>query len=91
MNAVWPDTAVTDNSVTRCMLEIRRALAGDSQQLIRTVSRRGYVFTAAVTTSFVQIPRQPAAAQVEPLLLRFRHSPLLGGLRTVSVCEPRSF
>jgi len=48
--AVWPDTSVTDNSLSHCLLEIRHALGDDSQQLIRTVARRGYVFAAPVTT-----------------------------------------
>src|SRR3954469_19962716 len=50
MEAVWAETAVTDNSLTQCIVEIRRALDDDSQQLIRTVARRGYLFTAQVTT-----------------------------------------
>src|SRR5262245_24165154 len=43
--AVWPDVAVMDNTLAQCLVEIRRALGGNSQQLIRTVARRGYVFT----------------------------------------------
>ena len=50
MGAVWPDTAVTDNSLAQCMVEIRRALHDDSQQLIRTVARRGYLFAAVGPT-----------------------------------------
>jgi eukaryotic-like serine/threonine-protein kinase len=57
--AVWPDTAVSDNSLTQCLVEIRRALGDESQQLIRTVARRGYLLTAPVTTP-VQVARQPA-------------------------------
>jgi DNA-binding winged helix-turn-helix (wHTH) protein len=66
MGAVWPDTAVTDNSLTQCMVEIRRALDDDAQQLIRTVARRGYVFEAPVTTPIVEFPRPPAAVSAEP-------------------------
>ncbi len=62
MEAVWPDTAVTDNSLAQCLVEIRRALDDDSQQLIRTVARRGYVFEAPVAPPIVGFPRpQPAA------------------------------
>ena len=42
--AVWPDTAVTDASLSTCVREIRRAL-GDTPaapQYIQTVHRRGY-------------------------------------------------
>jgi DNA-binding winged helix-turn-helix (wHTH) protein/Tol biopolymer transport system component len=59
IETVWPDTAVTDNSLAQCMVEIRRALDDDSQQLIRTVARRGYVFAARVTTPIGVSPRQP--------------------------------
>ena len=41
MEAVWPDAAITDNSLAQRLLEIRRALDDDSQQLIRTGARRG--------------------------------------------------
>lgn len=46
--AVWEGTAVTDNSLAQCLFEIRRAVGDESQTLIRTVARRGYVFEAPV-------------------------------------------
>lgn len=58
IEAVWPDTAVGDNSLAQCLFEIRRALGDDSQQLIRTVARRGYVFTPSVTTRVLDFPRE---------------------------------
>jgi Tol biopolymer transport system component/DNA-binding winged helix-turn-helix (wHTH) protein len=61
--AIWPDVAVMDNTVAQCLVEIRRALGDDAQQLIRTVARRGYVFTSQVTTSVVDLPRPPASAE----------------------------
>ena len=48
MQAVWPDAFVTDDSLVQCTLELRRALDDRSQQLLKTVSRRGYLFSAAV-------------------------------------------
>jgi predicted ATPase/DNA-binding winged helix-turn-helix (wHTH) protein len=48
MQAVWPDTFVTDDSLVQCTLELRRALDDGTQQLLKTVPRRGYVFAAAV-------------------------------------------
>jgi len=63
--AVWPDTAVTNNSLAQCLVEIRRALGDDSQRLIRTLARRGYVFTATVTSPVVEFPQAPAAASAE--------------------------
>jgi adenylate cyclase len=44
IKAVWPDATVTDESLTRCISEVRHALADEDQQIIKTVPRRGYVF-----------------------------------------------
>jgi predicted ATPase/DNA-binding winged helix-turn-helix (wHTH) protein len=49
MQAVWPDAFVTDDSLVQCTLELRRALDDRRQQLLKTVPRRGYLFTAEVT------------------------------------------
>jgi predicted ATPase/DNA-binding winged helix-turn-helix (wHTH) protein len=48
MQAVWPNAFVTDDSLVQCTLELRRALNDGRQQLLKTVPRRGYLFTAAV-------------------------------------------
>jgi predicted ATPase/DNA-binding winged helix-turn-helix (wHTH) protein len=48
MQAVWPDSFVTDDSLVQCTLELRRALDDRSQELLKTVPRRGYLFTADV-------------------------------------------
>ena len=45
IEAVWPGTAVTDNSLVQCLKEVREALGDTSQHFIKTVPRRGYVFT----------------------------------------------
>ncbi len=55
MQAVWPDAFVTDDSLVQCTLELRRALDDRSQQLLKTVPRRGYLFTAEV----IQRPTKP--------------------------------
>src|SRR5580698_11489247 len=59
MQAVWPDAFVTDDSLVQCTVELRRALDDGNQHLLKTVPRRGYVFTAHV------IP-QPAEADHVP-------------------------
>ena len=55
MKAVWPDAFVTDDSLVQCTLELRRALDDRAQQLLKTVPRRGYLFTAEV----IQRPAKP--------------------------------
>ena len=47
--ALWPDSFVTEDSLVQCMVELRRALGDGAQEILKTVPRRGYVFTAAVT------------------------------------------
>ena len=47
-SAVWPDSFVSDNSLAQCFLEIRKALEDDDQRIIKTVSRRGYLFNVPV-------------------------------------------
>lgn len=57
MQAIWPDIHVTEDSITQCIREIRRAL-GDEGQLIRTLPRRGYMLSAAE----VEAPNRAAEA-----------------------------
>jgi DNA-binding winged helix-turn-helix (wHTH) protein len=47
--AVWPDVFVTDDSLVQCIRELRESLGDDAHRVIKTVSRRGYLFDAIVT------------------------------------------
>jgi len=49
--AVWPDVAVTDDSLVQCIRELRDKLHDEEHRLIRTVSRRGYLLDAVVVTA----------------------------------------
>jgi len=46
--AVWPNLAVTDDTLVQSVGELRRALGSDGPRLIRTVPRRGYRFDAPI-------------------------------------------
>jgi predicted ATPase/DNA-binding winged helix-turn-helix (wHTH) protein len=48
MQAVWPNAFVTDDSLVQCTLELRRALDDARQRILKTVPRRGYLFTPSV-------------------------------------------
>jgi Tol biopolymer transport system component/DNA-binding winged helix-turn-helix (wHTH) protein len=51
IGAVWPDSFVSDESVSQCLMEVRRALSDDSQRYVKTVPRRGYIFDVEVRES----------------------------------------
>ena len=44
LEAVWGGVSVTDESVTKCIADIRKALDDDAHSIIRTVTRRGFRF-----------------------------------------------
>src|SRR5438128_5057830 len=49
IHAVWVDTAVTDDSLVKCLKDIRRALGDEEQQIIKTVHGSGYMFDREVS------------------------------------------
>jgi TolB-like protein/DNA-binding winged helix-turn-helix (wHTH) protein len=42
MQAVWADTFVTDDSLTQCIADIRRALGDGTHVIVETVPKKGY-------------------------------------------------
>lgn len=69
MAAIWPDAVVSDESVSRCVRDVRKALGAEAHRLPRTVPRRGYLFA-------VKIVRTAAAA--EPSVRTAAPAPVLG-------------
>ena len=65
MQAVWCDVAVTDESISKCIAEIRKALTDDSQEIVRTVTRRGFLFQADVRIEqhLRPHPKRPAVSR----------------------------
>ncbi len=49
IQAIWVDTAVTDDSLVQCLKDVRHALRDEAQQIIKTVPRRGYILDTKVT------------------------------------------
>jgi len=58
MAAAWPGVHVSDDSLTQCIREIRRALDDGDQACIRNVPGRGYLFAAPVAC-VEPMPAQP--------------------------------
>ncbi len=57
VTAVWPNVFVTENSLVQCISDIRVALEDESQEILKTVARRGYLFAAPVTEVDPSQPR----------------------------------
>src|SRR5712692_4487276 len=62
MEAIWPDTFVSEESLAQCLMEVRRALQDDSQRIVKTVPRRGYIFLTKIS--------EPPSAEASPSRLR---------------------
>ena len=64
IQAVWPDSFVTDDSLVQCAVELRRALEDRNQEIVKTVPRRGYLFSAQVAKLSPATSRPPETAPV---------------------------
>src|ERR1700691_2670593 len=51
LQAMWPNVTVSEESLSRCISDVRSALQVAESRIIKTVPRRGYRFTAPVTPS----------------------------------------
>lgn len=65
---IWRDAAVTDNALTQCITEIRKALGDDSRNplYIRTISKVGYQFVAPLEFVRLHRPSDHAEASETP-------------------------
>ena len=84
LDAVWGRVVVTEGSVAKCLIEIRRAIDDRSQRSIRTVPRRGYIFDAPVTATRAPIAEQTVATQ-RPRVTPVRRAWIFGAALAVAV------
>lgn len=68
LNAIWGHASVTEGTLTKCLMDIRRALGDTSHRMIRTVPRRGYLFELSVTEhdDTRRLPAQLGGKGTEP-------------------------
>src|SRR5205814_927314 len=69
IKAVWPNVIVTDESLARCISDVRLALHDQHQQIVKTVPRRGYMLAASVSDQPLIAPlgsESPAEAGLDP-------------------------
>ncbi|HEV2861522.1 MAG TPA: tetratricopeptide repeat protein [Pyrinomonadaceae bacterium] len=65
MRRLWPESFVEESSLSQNISLLRKALAGEGEQYIQTVPKRGYRFVAEVS----EVPAaadEPGAGEVEP-------------------------
>jgi len=58
---LWPGVIVTDDSLTQCVSDLRRALGDRANQVLRTLPRRGYMLTADVEKQIVDTDHVPSS------------------------------
>ncbi len=63
---VWDDATVTEDSLTQCIGEIRRAIGDHDRRILRTVPRRGYILTASEPKHVTDSDHQKPAIAVLP-------------------------
>jgi adenylate cyclase len=67
LKAIWPNAVVTDESLTQCLREVRRAIGDSKQTIIATVPRCGYRFAAPVVCVAANAaPAPPSSADSSP-------------------------
>jgi DNA-binding winged helix-turn-helix (wHTH) protein len=49
INVLWPNVIVSDDSFTRCVSDLRHPLNDPDRHIIKTVPRRGYLFSSPVS------------------------------------------
>jgi DNA-binding winged helix-turn-helix (wHTH) protein len=88
---VWPEVIVTDECLTQCVSEVRRALGDGEHCLIKTVPRRGYLFAASVYShpaegTVFNVPMADASGEFESKVGLITQD--LGQQRLETVAEP---
>src|ERR1700739_3672629 len=68
IEAVWPDTFVSDDVLTRCISVLRREMRDDSHapRYIQTIPKRGYRLVADVRDLGSRMEGEPARAMPAP-------------------------
>lgn len=79
MQAVWPDIAVTDDSLVQCIAEIRKALGDENRQVIVTHVKRGYVLEPGgpFLTNALNNAGVTAVTEMGPTTVMLRRLPAL--------------
>jgi TolB-like protein len=74
VKTIWRRVVVSDESLARCVSDVRSVLGDADQRIIQTVPRRGYLFGAPVS---VQAAAAVVPASTEPTIARAPHLSLV--------------
>ena len=85
IKAVWPNVLVGDEALTKCISEVRRAIGDESQRIIKTVPRRGYLMDVLVSESGVISVQAPMATKATPPLEALPRTPALTDRPSIAV------
>src|ERR1700678_1331224 len=66
-DAVWPNIAVSDDSLVQCIRELRHKLGDDGHRLIKTVPRRGYLMDIVLGPPPTDLPGELTTSASQPL------------------------
>ena len=59
LRAAWPNVVVSEDSVTQCLVEIRRALDDHDHTIVRTIPKRGYMLDVSISAHGSEPDRMP--------------------------------
>ncbi|MEZ2127649.1 MULTISPECIES: winged helix-turn-helix domain-containing protein [unclassified Sinorhizobium] len=71
IGAIWPNSIVTDDSLSQCLKDVRAALGAEAEGLIRTVPRRGYIVDEGQIRCRSELP-SPQSEKPSIAILSFR-------------------
>jgi TolB-like protein len=66
LDSVWPGIFVTDDSITQCVVELRKAMGPGGSALLRTLPRRGYLLQADVIAEALPEPAPAGRSDDRP-------------------------
>lgn len=69
---VWPDLAVTDDSLTQCIADIRRAIGDINRMILKTVPKRGFVLYGTT----VEVWAEPSVHATSPVVTQVTSQPM---------------
>jgi TolB-like protein/Tfp pilus assembly protein PilF len=87
---VWDDVAVTEDSLTQCIADIRKAIGDEERRVLRTVPRKGYMLVPSprITELPGRAPDRPSLAVIPfHSLTRSEDGDLGCGVAGELVCE----